>query len=158
MAADELPELEIAFVHQGWTDDTLPGTTRWTSLSKDEQDRIRAGENLILLRDTWPRRFRRVQEYDCGLYRYQTDWHGDSYIGALVRPVGPSLVVTIYADHMQEFLRRLQEIFLYTYYIYICMCIYIYMYVYVCIYIYIIYMYLCHICVYVCIYLYISHR
>ena len=152
VTADELPELEIAFVHQGWTDDTLPGTTRWTSLSKDEQDRIRAGENLILLRDTWPRRFRRVQEYDCGLYRYETDWHGDSYIGALVRPVGPSLVVTIYADHMQEFLRRLQEIF-FIHVIYIYMYVYIYIYVYVCIYMYYLYVSMSNLCI--CVYLFI---
>ena len=101
-----LPALEVAFVDRFWEWDDgkgLPAHPRWCPLSKAQQKDIHEeNTSLTLLPDN--RTFQKVAEYDGGIKLFQSEglWNVESwsYVRALVRPVGPDLVVSVHADHM----------------------------------------------------------
>ena len=105
--ANELPTLEVAFVDRFWEWDAgkgLPVNPRWCPLSKAQQKGIHEeSTSLTLLPDN--RIFRKAAEYGLGIMLFQSEgmWSnigGWSYVRALVRPVGPDLVLSVHADHM----------------------------------------------------------
>ncbi|CAE7611940.1 unnamed protein product [Symbiodinium sp. KB8] len=103
--ADVLPALEVAFVDHFWEwngGKGLPANRRWCPLSKRQQRLIREeSPSLTLLQDN--RTFRKVAQYDSEIMLFQADgmdigvW---SYVRALVRPVGPDMLLSVHADHM----------------------------------------------------------
>ena len=58
--------------------------------------------SLTLLPDN--RTFQKVAEYDSGIMLFQSEgmWNVESwsYVRALVRPIGPDLLLSVHADHM----------------------------------------------------------
>ena len=104
--ADIFPALEVAFVDCVWEWDDgkgLPANPRWCPLSKAQQRDIHAeSTSLTLLPDN--RTFQKVAEYASGIKLFQSEgmWNGESwsYVRALVRPVGPDLLLSVHADHM----------------------------------------------------------
>lgn len=104
--ADMLPALEVAFVDRFWEWDDgkgLPANPRWCPLSKVQQKDIHEeNHSLTLLPDN--RTFQKVAEYDSGIMLFHSEgmWNVESwsYVRALVRPIGPDLLLSVRADHM----------------------------------------------------------
>ena len=161
-----LPALEMAIVDRSWEWNDgkgLPKNFRWGSLTKAQQKDIHEGNtSLTLLPDN--RTFQKVAEYDLGVMVFQSEgmWIRDrwSYVRALIRPIGPDLVLAVHADHKpaEQTLKCMAEL---SVDIYTLVCIHIYLRKThrnidsVSIYIYI-YRYICtYLCIYILVYIHI---
>ena len=114
--ADVSPRLELVFVDRFWEWNAgkgLPKKSSWLPMSQEQQRNVREERDLLtLLPDN--RTFTKISELDSGIKLFQSEgqWcmEGWSYVRALVRPIGPDLVLAVHADHLpaQQSLRWLR--------------------------------------------------